>query len=176
MSEIPLKPLGRQDIHRLETYLLLGTLLRKDVIERIRKAEDRLTWIDSLAVAAGALARQKAGMPISKIAEELGRSEGTIRNHLNKKTEAGKLVWETYELLAKGQVDPIATVLSTGDIEKVKKELDEAIKERDQLRSKVKELEDQVKELRNKLERIKTLLKEVAEVVSSKLEEAIKAI
>ncbi len=162
MSEIPIKPMGRQDIHKLETYLLIGTLLRKDVIERIKNAEDRLTWIDSLAVAAGALAREKAGMPISEIADELGRSEATIRNHLNKKTEAGKLVWETYEMLAKGQIDPVAAVLSAaGDIEKFKEEVDKAVKERDELKEKVKQLEEETKKLKEKLEEIKTKLSEI---------------
>ena len=162
MSEIPLKPLGRQDIHRLETYLLIGTLLRSDVIERIKSAEDRLTWIDSLAVAAGALARQKSGMQIPRIAEELGRSEGTIRNHLNRKTEAGKLVWETYEMLAKGQIDPIAAVISAaGDVRKFKEELDKAVKERDELKEKVSILEKQVSELRDKLNKVKTRLQEI---------------
>ena len=162
MSEIPIKPVGRQDIHKLETYLLIGTLLRKDVIERIKNAEDRLTWIDSLAVAAGALAREKASMPISEIANELGRSEATIRNHLNKKTEAGKLVWETYEMLAKGQIDPVAAVLSAaGDIEKFKEELDKAVKERDELKEKVKQLEEETKKLKEKLEEIKTKLSEI---------------
>jgi len=162
VSEIPLKPLGRRDIHRLETYLLIGTLLRSDVVERIRSAEDRLTWIDSLAVAAGALARQKSGMSISRIAEELGRSEGTIRNHLNRKTEAGKLVWETYEMLAKGQIDPIAAVISTaGDIRKFKEELDKAVKERDELKEKVSVLEKQVSELRDKLNKVKARLQEI---------------
>ena len=162
MSEIPIKPVGRQDIHKLETYLLIGTLLRKDVIERIKNAEDRLTWIDSLAVAAGALAREKAGMPISEIADELGRSEATIRNHLHKKTEAGKLVWETYEMLAKGQIDPVAAVLSAaGDIEKFKEELDKVVKERDELKEKVKQLEEENRKLREKLEEVKTKLSEV---------------
>jgi predicted transcriptional regulator len=64
--EVPLKPLGREDIQKLEAVLLLGTCARarKDVIEKMRSADpkDRITWIDSLAVAAGALAREKAGM------------------------------------------------------------------------------------------------------------------
>ncbi|MGC8679463.1 MAG: transcriptional regulator, partial [Fervidicoccaceae archaeon] len=98
MSEtIPLKPLGKEDIRRLELALILGTLLREDVLEKIRNAEDRLTWLDSLIVAAGALARERANYTIEKISEELGRSESTVRNHLTGKTEAGKLVKETYE-------------------------------------------------------------------------------
>ncbi len=97
--EISLKPLGREEIHKLETALLVGTLLRKDVLEAIRSESpvDRLTWLDSLAVAAGALARERAGLTIPRIAEELGRTEATIRNHLAGRTEAGRLVRETYE-------------------------------------------------------------------------------
>jgi probable regulatory domain-containing protein len=107
MSEIdvPLKPLGREDIQKLEAVLLIGTVSRKDVIEKMRNADpkDRITWIDSLAVAAGALAREKAGMTVTRIADELGRGEQTIRAHLTGRTEAGKLVKKTYEMLVKGE-------------------------------------------------------------------------
>jgi len=86
--EVPLKPLGREDIQKLEAVLLLGTVSRKDVIEKMRSADpkDRITWIDSLAVAAGALAREKAGMTVPRIADELGRGEQTVRAHLTGKT------------------------------------------------------------------------------------------
>ncbi|MEM3692282.1 MAG: transcriptional regulator, partial [Candidatus Korarchaeum sp.] len=96
-EEIPLKPVGKEDVRKLELALLLGTLLRPDVLEKVRSSEDRLTWLDSLVVAAGALARERAGYSASKIADELGRTEATIRNHLTGKTEAGKLVRETYD-------------------------------------------------------------------------------
>jgi len=100
--EIPLKPTTREEISKLESSLLVGTLLKEDILQKIRESADKLTWIDSLAVAAGALAREKAGMPVTQIAEELGRTEQTIRNHLHEKTEAGKLVRETYEYFVKG--------------------------------------------------------------------------
>jgi probable regulatory domain-containing protein len=87
-----LKPLGKEDIRKLELSLILGTLLRPDVMDAIRKAEDKLTWLDSLIIAAGALARERAGYSLGKIAEELGRTESTIRNHLTGRTEAGRLV------------------------------------------------------------------------------------
>ncbi len=140
-AQIPIRPEGRQDIHRLETYLLIGTLLRKDVLEKIKDAEDRLTWIDSLAVAAGALARHKAGMPVTEIAEELGRTEATIRNHLNRKTEAGKLVWETYEMLVRGELDPLAAMVAAGeDIAKVREEAEELRKKLETVKEKLREL------------------------------------
>ncbi len=99
--EVPLKPLGKEDVRKLELGLIFGTLFRPDVIERIKNAEDRLTWLDSLVVAAAALARQRAGYSVPQIAEEVGRTDSTVRNHLEGKTEAGKLVKETYELLVK---------------------------------------------------------------------------
>ncbi|RLI30434.1 MAG: transcriptional regulator, partial [Candidatus Hecatellales archaeon] len=78
MSEVPLSPVGKEEIHRLESALLVGTLFRPEVLEELRDPTERLTWVDSLAVAAAALAREKAKMPVSRIAEELGRSEATI--------------------------------------------------------------------------------------------------
>ena len=59
--EVPLRPMGREDIQKLEAVLLIGTVSREDVIEKMRNGnpQDRITWIDSLAVAAGALAREK---------------------------------------------------------------------------------------------------------------------
>ncbi len=169
-EEIPLRPVGRQDIHKLETALLIATLLRPDVIEEIRKAEERLTWVDSLAVAAAALARSKAGMTVSQIAEELGRSEGTIRNHLQAKTKAGKLVQETYQRFLREGVrieipEAVAKLAPPPEIEKYKKEietLNNRIKaleeEKSNLANKVKVLEDEVNKLRNVNEKVKSEL------------------
>jgi len=125
-EEIPLKPLGRQDIHKLETALVIATLLRKDVLEKIRESTERLTWIDSLAVAAGALARSKAGMTVSEIADDLGRSEATIRRHLQKKTEAAKLIFETYERFTKEGVKVEVSLPGAEETEELKKKLEEA--------------------------------------------------
>lgn len=143
--EIPFRPLGREDIQRLEATLLIATVSREDVIDKMRKAspKDRITWIDSLAIAAGALAREKAGMPVSKIAEELGRVEETIRAHLASKTEAGKLVRETYEKLLKGEV-------TLPFLAKMEAKAEES-----------KEFEQKVQELQEKIDRIKEKLKEL---------------
>ncbi|MCD6268424.1 MAG: transcriptional regulator [Thermotogaceae bacterium] len=102
--QLNFNPVGREEIHKLETALLVGTLFRPEVIEEIRNSSERLTWVDSLAVSAGALARSKAGMTVSEIAEELGRTETTIREHLKGESKAGKLVIETYELLKEGKL------------------------------------------------------------------------
>jgi probable regulatory domain-containing protein len=107
MNEVPLSPVGREEIHKLEAVLLVNSILRPDVLEELRSSEERVTWVDSLAVAAAALAREKAKMSISKIAEELGRTEVTIRNHLQGKTRAGEIVKETYEKIAREGVSII---------------------------------------------------------------------
>ncbi len=140
--EIPLNPVSREDIHRLEAALMVATLLREDVLEKIRESTERLTWIDSLAVAAGALARYKAGMSISEIAEDLGRSEATIRRHLQGKTEAGRLVRETYERFLK---------------EGVRVDLPRVLAEREAV---------DARELEEKLRRVKNLLEEALNVLS----------
>ncbi len=164
-EEIPLRPLGKQDIHKLETALLIATLLRPDVIEEIRKAEERLTWVDSLAVAAAALARSKAGYTVTMIADELGRSEGTIRNHLTGKTKAGKLVQETYQrFLREGVKIEIPEVVAKitpeevykKEIEKLEKELEELRSAKTELEGKVKSLEEKVKNLENEKTNLET--------------------
>ncbi len=165
-EEIPLRPVGRQDIHKLETALLIATLLRPDVIEEIKKAEERLTWVDSLAVAAAALARLKAGMNVSQIAEELGRSEGTVRNHLQAKTKAGKLIQETYQrFLREGvriEIPEAVAKLAPPEVEKYKREVEELSEklkkleeEKKSLEEKVKNLEEQINNLRSENEKLK---------------------
>lgn len=133
MGEIPLKPVGKEEIRKLELALVLGTLFKPEVLESIRNAEDKITWLDSLIVAAGALARDRAGLPIGKIAEELGRTEQTIRNHLSKKTEAGKLVKNTYESFLKGEkIEIFESEEAKGlkeKVEKVKTKIKEILEE-----------------------------------------------
>jgi len=165
--EVPLRPLGREDIQKLEAVLLLGTVSRRDVIEKMRSADpkDRITWIDSLAVAAGALAREKAGMSVPRIADELGRGEQTIRSHLTGKTEAGRLVRETYEMLVRGErvlsfIVKEAEAPLKEDVEKLKLELERERKEKAELQEKLGKLqskiEDAVKALEEALNCLKT--------------------
>ncbi len=122
----PIKPTGAKEVRELEIALIIGTLFRKDVLENLLDPKEFTTWVDSLTVAAGALAREKAGYPISKIAEELGRTEATIRNHLQGKTKAGKLVLETYEMLKRGKLQlaiPLAGC-DTKELEELKMKLE----------------------------------------------------
>jgi probable regulatory domain-containing protein len=143
-EEVPLKPMGKEDIRRLELALILETLFREDVLEKIRSSSERITWLDSLFVAAAAFARDRAGYSVSKIAEELGRSESTIRNHLSEKTEAGKLVAETYQKIReRGGVLDISLVRSGED------------------KKRIEELEKEVRELREKLNKIKALIQDL---------------
>ena len=44
--------MSKDQIHKLETALLIGTLLSPEVMELLKNPEERLTWVDSLAVAA----------------------------------------------------------------------------------------------------------------------------
>ncbi len=148
MNEVPLKPLGREDIHKLESVLLVGTLLRKEVLDLLREPSERLTWVDSLAVAAAALARERAGMSAAEIADELGRTEATIRNHLAGKTKAGLLVKETFERFSregvKIEVEPIA---GYEELEKLKAELEEEKKMRTQLEEKLKRVRERLQQI-----------------------------
>jgi probable regulatory domain-containing protein len=153
MSEVPLKPLGKEDIKKLELALIMGTLFRGDVLKQAIETHDKLTWLDSLLVAAGALARERAGIPTFKIAEELGRTEATIRSHLQGKTEAGKLVKETYdELVKKG-----------GKLEITLPELGISSQALTELQEKVKKLEEENRELKLKIEQAKEKLREIVE-------------
>ncbi|MGC8947926.1 MAG: transcriptional regulator [Thermoprotei archaeon] len=147
MSEIPLKPIGKENIRKLELALILGTLFRSDVLESIKIAEDKVTWLDSLIIAAGALARERGGLSISKIAEELGRTETTIRNHLAGKTEAGKIIRETYEKL-----------LKSGTLEL---QLPLASQQFDELKRQNEELERQNKALNEKLNKIRNIIEQL---------------
>ena len=144
-SEIPLSPMGRKEIHQLEYALLIGALFRPEVMEALKNPTERLTWLDSLAVAAAAVARDKAKMPIGQIADELGRTEATIRNHITGRTEAGKLILKTYQEFAqkgvKLEVTPIAG-------EERIKELKERLKE---IASRLKAIEETISQLAEKL-------------------------
>ncbi len=112
---IPLKPMGKEEIHKLEYSLLISSLIEvltdPKFVEQLRDPKDRLTWIDSIATAAAALARDKAGMTLSEIAEDIGRTEATIKKHLRGETEAGKIVLEAYKKLEKGEIDDTLSVI-----------------------------------------------------------------
>ncbi|RLG71887.1 MAG: transcriptional regulator, partial [Thermoprotei archaeon] len=136
-----------------------------------------------LAVAAAALARSKAGYTVTMIADELGRSEGTIRNHLTGKTKAGKLVQETYQrFLREGVKIEIPEIVAKitpeevykKEIEKLKKELEELRSAKTELEGKVKSLEEKVKNLENEktnleaeVAKYKQKIEEIKRIVSS---------
>lgn len=173
LSNVPLKPLGKKEIMQLEMALIIGTLYRPEVLELIRDPIERATWIDSLAVAAAALARYKAGQTVSQIAEELGRSEVTIRSHLNQKTKAGKLVAETFEKLRKGELKLILpfikapTVGVQEEINVLRAELEKLREEKKVLEEKIKELEEQLNLKTSELEALRSELNEYAQKLTS---------
>lgn len=163
VAEIPLKPISRSDIHKLETALIIATLLREDVIQKIRESTERLTWIDSLAVAAGAFARAKAGMTASQIAEDLGRSEATIRRHLAGKTEAARLVEETYrKFVSEGVKIELPSTVAKEQVRHVK-EVETRIKE---LENKINDLENSKKYLQDKIDKARKLTEELIKILS----------
>jgi probable regulatory domain-containing protein len=163
-SNIPLKPVGIREIQQLETALIIGTLFRPEIVELLRDPVERATWVDSLAIAAAALARSKAGMMVPQIAEELGRTETTIRAHLSGKTKAGKLVAETYDKLKTGGLKlsfPFISGLKIGE-ERVK-ELEAQLEE---ARSKNAMLEYQLEEARKRMAELESLINEKERLIS----------
>jgi probable regulatory domain-containing protein len=159
LSNVPLKPVGKKEISQLEMVLIIGTLYRPEVLELIGDPVEGSTWIDSLAVAAGSLARVKAGMLVSQIADELGRTEATIRSHLSGKTKAGKLVAETYEKLRKGELKLVVPLIkapiagSEGEVKALREEAS-------RLRERVRNLEDEVERLRARSAQLTEVLRE----------------
>ena len=152
MSEVPLKPFGKEDIRKLELALIIGSIFRKDVLQKALETIDKITWLDSLIVAAGALARERAGYTSTKIAEELGRTEATIRSHLQGKTEAGKIVKETYQTLVKNQGRLQIEIPLIGDVSELKK--------------RIENLEKENKALKEKIEKTKKMIGEIANILS----------
>lgn len=150
---MPLSPVGREQIHKLESTLLVNSILRPEVLEELKNPEERITWVDSLAVAAAALAREKAKMPVSQIAEELGRTEATIRNHLQGKTRAGRIVRETYERMAREGVSiAIPAPPSSEEISRLKAELEEERKRRREMRRLLEDVKAALTQLINRME------------------------
>jgi hypothetical protein len=170
LKSIPLNPLGKSDIKKLETFLLIGTLYRPEVLELIKDPNERSTWIDSLAIAAAAYARYKAGMPISLIADELGRSEESIRNHISGKTKAGSLIIETYEKIKSGQLNLTLSFNSSNkeledlrnQIKNLKEEMEKIKAERDELRNAINQKEETIKSLQIEIGKIKSDLDRIS--------------
>jgi probable regulatory domain-containing protein len=155
-NQIPLNPVGKQDIHKLESILLTATLFRPEVLDMIRSSAERLTWVDSLAVAAGALAREKAGMTLSQIAEELGRTEQTIKKHLKEETKAGQLIRETYEtiknLVKEGRnINDVFPVIALGNAKELKEEVEKLKKEKEEIKQALAKIKEEVETLVTKL-------------------------
>lgn len=165
-EEISLTPIGREQIHKLESALLIASIFSPSVLSELQNPTERLTWIDSLAVAAAAVAREKAKMSVSQIAEELGRTEATIRNHLQGKTRAGQIVRETYSRFLKEEVKiPISPELfkikqsylmeeKTMEIESLKLEIESLKKQIQGNQVKIKEYEELINRLRTNIERL----------------------
>lgn len=172
LSRVPLAPQGKREIQQLEMALIIATLYSPEVLELIRDPIERATWVDSLAVAAAALARQKAGYPISKIADEVGRSETMIRAHLSGKTKAGRLVLQTYEKLKKGELKIVVPFIKvpTEMVERVQK-LEEELKllnnVKKEYEEKLKKLEEEVNKLKTENEKLKAEIDEKTKIINT---------
>lgn len=138
LSSVPLRPMGKREIQLLEAALLVGSLFSEELRGLLSDPVERTTWLDSLAAAAAAVARYKAGMPLSKIAEELGRSEVTISAYINGKRKAGKIVLETYEKLKSGEL-------------KLRLAAPQAAPEAEELKSRLAKLEEELKRAQEEL-------------------------
>ncbi|CAB3289566.1 conserved protein of unknown function [Methanocaldococcus lauensis] len=160
---IPLVPTSRTEIDKLEHVLILGTLFRPEILDLIKDPIEKVTWVDSLAIAAGALAREKAGYTIREIADELGRTEQTIRKHLKGETKAGKLVIETYEMLKRGELN----------IEEVEKFLEAVVRKEDieEKLANIKKLEEEIEKLKKENEELAKKLEKVKEILKEALKE-----
>ncbi len=173
--EVPVKPVSKREIKQLEAMLIIGTLFRPDVLQAALSKEEFLTWVDSLAVAAAALAMEKAGYSIRQIAEELGRTEATIRRHLRGETKAGKLVRETYEMLVRGELKlavPIVSPEAEEELKKLQEQVKQLEEELSKTRDEFEKLRKENEELKGKLER----LREAATKAAEKLGEARRAL
>ena len=168
--EVPVRPVSKREIKQLEAALIIGTLFRPDVLQKALSKEEFTTWIDSLAVAAAALAMEKAGYTVRQIAEELGRTEATIRRHLRGETKAGKLVRETYEMLVRGELKLAGPVVSPEAEEELRK-LQEQVQS---LEEELRKVRDENEELRKKLEELEGEKRKLEEEFG-KLREAVKA-
>ena len=176
-SNVPLRPTSKREIRLLETALMVGTLYRPNIMELIRDPLEKATWLDSLAVAAAALAREKAGYTVSQIAEELGRSETTIRAHLSGKTKAGKIVRETYEKLARGQLELSIPFIAGGqqelseELEKLRLENEKLRKELEQC-SEIETIRKQLEKIRGEIEKLEAEKKELETQLEECMEKA----
>ena len=187
LSHIPLRPTSKKEIQQLEMALIIATLYSPEVIELIKDPIERATWVDSLAVAAAALARYKAGYSIRQIADEVGRSETMIRAHLNGKTKAGKLVLQTYEKLKRGELKIVVPFLRVPkamveadlqaireekkkfeeELKKTKEELENLKKQYEDLKNKYDQLLHEKQELEERLNKFTEALKKIKEIIEN---------
>ncbi len=187
LSHIPLRPTSKKEIQQLEMALIIATLYSPEVIELIKDPIERATWVDSLAVAAAALARYKAGYSIRQIADEVGRSETMIRAHLNGKTKAGKLILQTYEKLKRGELKIVVpflrvpkTMVEAGlqvmreekkkfeeGLKRTKEELENLKKQYEDLKNKYDQLIREKQELEERLNTFTEALKKIKEIIES---------
>ncbi|MEM2960514.1 MAG: hypothetical protein QXU67_02800 [Candidatus Bathyarchaeia archaeon] len=101
------------------------------------------------------MAREKAKMSVSQIAEELGRTEATIRSHLQGKTKAGQIVRETYEKIAKEGVSiTLPEIVAQEETSCLKASLEEEIKKRQEMQKLLREISTTLAHLLDKINKL----------------------
>lgn len=89
-------------------------------------------------------------MSAESIASDLSRSVATIGRHLAGKTEAGRLVRETYERFAREGISielPLPLRAAQKEVEELKRELEKEKKTVEELKSKLDKARELAKEL-----------------------------
>ncbi|MDW8170404.1 MAG: transcriptional regulator [Desulfurococcaceae archaeon] len=175
---VPTIPTGKRNLQKLELALIVGTLYSPEVIELIKDPVERATWIDSLAIAAGALARQKAGYSLRQIAEELGRSEVSLRAHLSGKTKVGQLVLKTYERLVRGElkvVAPFTPLIHSQREMELEDRLRQLELEKLNCQESLSHLSEELSKVKAELEIVKRSLEEKEKVISE-IKEILKSV
>jgi predicted transcriptional regulator len=114
-------------------------------------------------VAAAALTRERAKMPVFQIARELRRTEATIRSHLFGRTKAGELVRETYERFVKEGVKIEVPEIFKSEQQTLAE--DQRVEELEELRARVKELEEKVGAPSSEVEHLRSVRARVVELV-----------
>jgi len=119
-------------------------------------------------------------MSVSQIAEELGRTETTVRNHLQGKTKAGQIVRETYNKFLKEGVktlmlpDLFKTKQTYLNEEERRAEIESLKAEVESLKNQLSEHQKRLKEREDQVNMLKTSLLKAMEIINQTLSELSK--
>ena len=142
-----------------------ATLSDPRISEVLSDPVESTLFLDNLYVATASLAREKAGYSIPEIAEELRRSEVTIKAHISGATKIGRIVREAYEMLSKPGELPVrrldVAIVSDKEVEKFKEIIKRLENENNELRKTIKKLEEEVNAYKSTLKMIEKIVSEI---------------